>query len=854
MEDYTQEQVGAEALPFKDKALQFFVGRESEIEKICRAFTAMQNGHPATILISGEAGTGKTSLLGRACGIAKGQASIYSALGTCSLKLGRPEPYWPFREIFRSLFRQSTRGEHSEGDIEQPLLTQLLVSLPELCSVMRPDLAVGTDHFHELTMRFGLPPIQGLDKLDQISQEDIFNQFVRFLSYLCAYRPLVIGVDNLHWADDSSLDLFCYVCQNLPERTLLLGTYRSESLIGEQGNSALRQAFNELRRQGASQVPLDPRSGEEKGPVECFTAKYLEARFANNTFPNTFSKHFAAHTGGNPLFMGELLTYAIQQGHIINDGGHWTVSPGWDALDLPESLEAVVEERIQSLTERLRDMLACASVQGHDFTAEVLARVQDEDTDSVMSCLLDDLGKSHNLINEKGEQEISPNNMLSLFQFRNSLIQQQLYRDLGVVQRRRLHKKVAECLEAIYGDNCLMVAPQLAFHFRMARDIDKALMYELETAKRFARQIAFKEAVMSYRAARDLAAARPAQNDDLIYSITLELADLLKKSGNLGDAIEEYSKITTTADSKAITRAWALNGIGDAYRMQGDLKNARPFYEQCEALATELQEKTLMVEVWSDFAHLYHRMAVESRLANNDAEESDRLKDAELYANRVLASAEILGDWDHARKAHMVLGNLRLDSGNLCAAEDCYRKAAAIAEKYDLGMVAQHGLGEALRFRGRYEEAKSSYEQYRQWAIGHGILRSEMIAYNDLGLANVALGDFNSAKQMFEKSLEMNEPIRRKSTAVISMAMLGFISEHGGDQINAIKHYLEATRLAKTEDISSADLCDARNAAARVLAASGEYPGAIMLVADCSDDDTVAADIRKECYRVLHRE
>ena len=854
MEDHIQEQVRVEGLPFKDKPLQFFVGRESEIERICSAFASMQNGHPATILISGEAGTGKTSLLGRVCEIARGKASIYCALGTCSLKLGRPEPYWPFREIFRSLFRQSTRGANSEVDIEQQLLTQLLVSLPELCSLMRPDLAIGTDHFHEMTVRLGLPQIPGPERLQDISQEDIFNQFVRFLSYLCAHRPLVIGVDNLHWADDTSLDLFSYVGQNLPARTLLLGTYRSESLIGEQGNSALRKAFNELRRQGTSQVSLDPRFGDERGPIERFTANYLKARFTSNTFPDTFVRHFATHTGGNPLFMGELLTYAIQQGHIINDGGHWTVSPGWDALDLPESLEGVVEERIQSLTEKLRETLACASVQGHDFTAEVLARVQDEDPDSVMSCLLDDLGKSHKLINEIGEQEISPNNLLSLFQFRNSLIQQQLYKELGVVQRRRLHKKVAECLEAIYGDNCFMVAPELAFHFRMARDIDKALTYELETAKRFARQIAFKEAVMSYRAARDLAAARPVQNDDLINTITLELADLLKKSGNLGDAIEEYSKIKTTAVSKAITRAWALNGIGDSYRMQGDLKNAQPYYEQCEALATQLQERTLLVEVWSDFAYLYHRMAVESRLANNDAEESDKRKVAELYANKVLASAEVLTDWDHVRKAQMVLGNLSLDSGDLCAAEDHYRKAAAIAEQYDLGMVAHHGLGEALRFRGRYEEAKSSYEQYRQWAIGHGILRSEMIAYNDLGLSSVALGDFDSAKQLFEKSLAMNDPIRRRNTAVVSMAMLGYICEHGGDQINAIKHYLEATRLARAKEISSADLCDARNAAARVVADCGEYPGAIMLVADCSVDDTAAAEIRNECYRVLRRE
>lgn len=840
--------------PSNDRPDQFFVGREFEIEKISKTFAAVQGGQPATILISGEAGTGKTSLLARVGEVVVGQTPTYCVVGTCSFKLGRPEPYWPFRDIFRSLFRQTIREIHSEVHIEQALLTQLIVSLPELCLVMRPDLVVGSDRFRELTTRFGLPQLPTADTLRQVSQEDIFTQFTRLLSFLSARRPLLLCVDNLHWADETSLDLFCHLGQNLPEKTLLLGTYRSESLIGDQGNSALRQAFNELRRLGASQLSLDPKSGDQGGKVESFAEKFLEARFPDHSFPNSFLKHFAAHTGGNPLFMGELLTYAKQQGQILNDDGRWAVRPTWETLDLPESLEAVVEERIRCLTEKLRDTLACASVQGHDFTAEVLARVQDEDPDSVLSCLLDELGKSHQLVDEKGEQEISPSTLLSLFRFRNSLIQQQLYKELGGVQRRRLHKKVAECLESLYGDNRFLVAPQLAFHFRMARDIDKALIYELEAARQFAHQCAIKEALGAYRAARDLASARTTQNDDLVHTITLDLGDLLKKSGNLAEAIMEYSKITSEPTSNSATRAWALDGIGDAYRMQGDLGAARPFYEQCEARATDIQDRALLIEVWSDFAHLYHRMAVESRLANRLDEESERRKTTELYVNKVLASAEILGDPDHARKAHMMLGNLYLDSGNLAAAEDSYRMAATIAQKNDLGMVAHHGLGEALRFRQRFEEAKISYEQYRDWAVNHGIQRSEMIAYNDLALTYLGLGDFDTAKQLFERSLAMNNPLRRKGTAVISMAMLGYVYEHEGDQISAIRHYLDATRLAKGEEVSSADLCDARNAIAHVLLASREYPGALLLVANSSNDDAVATSIRKECNRVLQHQ
>ena len=686
--------------------------------------------------------------------------------------------------------------------------------------------------------------------MQQVSQEDIFTQFVRFISYLSAIKPLVISIDNLHWADDTSLDLFSHFGQNLPKRTLLLGTYRSESLVGEQGEPELRQAFNELRRQGASHLTLDFRS-DDKEIIADFTSKFIQARFPCNTFPVGFAQHFTEHAGGNPLFMGELLNYAIQHGNIKNDDGHWDVNSGWEILDLPESLEAVVEERIQRLTEKLRDTLACASVQGHDFTAEVLARVQDQNPDSVIECLLDDLGKSHKLIDEKGEQEISSTTLLSLFQFRNSLIQQQLYKDLGATQRRRLHKKVAECLETIYGDHRLMVATQLAFHFRMARDVDKALTYEIEAAKQFSRQVAFKEAIRSYRAARDLAQARAVPADDLEYQITLELADLLKRSGNLSEAITEYLKIVDSSDSKAITRAWALNGIGDAYRMQGDMQQARPFYVKCETLATELHDKSLLVEVWSDFAHLYHRIAVESRLVSRSAEEAEGLKAAELYANKVLASAEILADWDHVRKADMVLGNLKMDCGDICAAEEFYRRAASVAAKNDLGMIAHHGLGEAQRFRGHYQEAKASYEQYLKWAIGHGIQRSEMIAYNDLGLTSAALGDFKEAKRLFEKSVAMNTPIRRRGTAIISMALLGYLGERGGNQKAALDYYVEATRLARKEDVSLLEFSDARNAAARVLVATGEYPAALMLVSGSGNEDVASSEIREECLKRL---
>ena len=574
-----------ETLHNKVKNERFFVGRESEIERISKAFQRIQGGHAASFLVSGEAGTGKTTLLNRACEILTDQNAVFCAVGTCSLKLGQPEPYWPFREAFRSLVRQGIQRVHDDASNEQPLLSQLLLSSPELCTVMRPDLALGIDHFQELTAKLGLPPIPGINSLQQVSQEDIFTQYVRFVSYMSAHEPVIICIDNLHWTDDTSLDMFCYLGQNLPERVLLIGTYRSECLVGEHGNADLRQLFNELRRQGASHLTLDQRLENKLAIIE-FTSKYLQSRFPQNAFPCTFSQSFAAHTGGNPLFMGELLAYAIQQGNIINDGQTWMVKPGWEVLDLPESLDAVVEERLQRLTEKLRETLACASVQGHDFTAEVLARVQNQDPDSVMECLLDDLGKSHKLVDERGEQEISPTTFLSLFQFRNNIIQQRLYKNLGVTQRRRMHKKVAECLEIIYGDNRHMIAPQLSFHYRMARDVDKALTYELEAAKQYARQIAIKEAISSFRSARDLALARAVQNDNMEQQITMDIADLLKKSGNLAEAISEYSKITSEYNSEPITMAWALNGIGDAYRMQGDMLQARPFYEKCESLPT----------------------------------------------------------------------------------------------------------------------------------------------------------------------------------------------------------------------------------------------------------------------------
>ena len=194
----------------------------------------------------------------------------------------------------------------------------------------------------------------------------------------------------------------------------------------------------------------------------------------------------------------ELLRGLREGGDLVRDAeGCWVEGPALHWEKLPARVEAVIAERIGRLPDRCRALLAAASVEGEEFTAEIIARVLGVDESAIRQCLDGDLGDRHRLVAAVSLRRLGARK-LSRYRFRHHLFQRYLYDHLDVVRRADLHEAVGTALEALCGeapDDLDALAPRLAWHFEMAGLLDRAATYYLQAGRRAARMAAHEDAI-----------------------------------------------------------------------------------------------------------------------------------------------------------------------------------------------------------------------------------------------------------------------------------------------------------------------------------------------------------------------
>ena len=207
-----------------------------------------------------------------------------------------------------------------------------------------------------------------------INQANIFEQYTNVLLAMAEHQPLLLILDDLHWADRASIGLLFRLGRRIPAgRITIVGTYRPDEVSLGQGDDRhpLEKVLAELKRDyGDITIDLDQAGDAER---RRFVADYL------NTEPNHLSTSFRQalyqHTEGHPLFVVELLRDMQERGDLVLDGQkRWGEGPTLDWDDLPARVEGVIEERIGRLTHDLREALTVGSVEGERFTAEVVGQ------------------------------------------------------------------------------------------------------------------------------------------------------------------------------------------------------------------------------------------------------------------------------------------------------------------------------------------------------------------------------------------------------------------------------------------------------------------------------------------------
>ena len=495
---------------------QVFVARERELSQLDAFLKLALAGQGQVCFVTGEAGSGKTALVTEFGRRAQEQdKNLLVAVGQSNAQTGIGDPYLPFREALAMLtgdasVQQAARriGPQNVHRLRAGVTrsVQVLVeAAPELVGVLVPGGkllgAVGKAVVHKTGWMDKLELLAKKPAAPSVEQSRIFEQYTAYLQQLSVKTPLILLLDDLQWSDAASIELMFHLGRRIGEsRVLIVGAYRPEEVaLGRVGERhPLEKVLAEFMHYFGD-IWLDLGQAEEAEHRQ-FVNALLETQ--PNRLGEEFREALFQQTAGQALFTVELLRDMQERGDIVRDEeGQLVESPSLDWGAVPARVEGVIEERIGRLEEQLREILSVASVEGQDFTAQVVGRVQDIGERQLLRELSQELGKRHRLVQERGEVQVGRQRVLSPYQFAHTLFQQYLYNDLSAGERRLLHREVAEVLEELYEGNTEEIAVQLARHFELAGIDDKAIEYLLLVGDRARGLYAHREAIDHYQRA-----------------------------------------------------------------------------------------------------------------------------------------------------------------------------------------------------------------------------------------------------------------------------------------------------------------------------------------------------------------
>ncbi len=455
------------------------------------------DGH-RLVLISGDAGIGKTTLAGDLARRAHddGATVLY---GRCDEDLG--VPYQPFVEA----------------------LTDLMVSAPD-------DVLQALDERHLSELRRLVPRVhQRIPTLADPSSTDadaqrylLFGAVTAVLAALAHTAPVVLVLDDLHWADKPTVLLLQHLAATLDRAEVLaIGTYRDSDLTA---THPLTEALVALRQQPAVQRLAV--GGLDDGGVVAL----LEGLAGHEMGSDGIELAHAVRreTGGNPFFTAEVLRHLAETDAIRQEGGRWVAAVELSAIGLPESVREVVGQRVRRLGESVRQILTLASVIGRNFELPLLARLADRDEDDVRQAL-DEATQAAIVAAVDGRPE--------RFTFSHALVQHTLYDDLSASRRVRTHRRIGELLETECGDDPGERVGELAHHWIAATrpaDAAKAAHYALAAGARALAALAPDEAIRWFRQAVELLDADPHGAPLERLDARIGLGDAQRQAGDPG--------------------------------------------------------------------------------------------------------------------------------------------------------------------------------------------------------------------------------------------------------------------------------------------------------------------------------
>jgi len=537
--------------------------REAELARLHGLLDHALCGSAAICFVTGEAGAGKSALLEAFAFEAKAQRpELVIAAGECNPHAGSEEPYLPFREILSDLTERDAhqsgpdRVQRPSGRFLEAARRAVAEHGPDLIDIFIPGGAlitrVGAQAAQQIRQRKTSPPDTATEH-SAIQQGHLFEQYTSVLCRLARRTPLLLFIDDLHWADEASLDLLFHLSRRLEaEPVLLVGAYRPVTALREsERNRLLTGKINEFKRHhGDVWIDLSRIDAER---AMALTNSLVDAE--PNRLGSGFRDALFQRTAGHPLFTVELLRH-LKESHVLqrDSDGYWIADGPVSWEGLPARVEGIIEERMASLDPADVELLESASVLGDSFLAEVVAHMLEQSPRDVIKRLSGRLSRENGVVRAEGLERVA-DQRAARYQFCHNLFREYFYRSLDVIERSLQHESAALALEAFLGTAAQQQAAQLAWHYEAADQPLNAIRYHLAAGRQAQREYANAEASSHYRAVlkllerigdAELSAVEQAQ---LRRETSVSLGAVQHLRGRFEQSIEAFRQALELTDS-----------------------------------------------------------------------------------------------------------------------------------------------------------------------------------------------------------------------------------------------------------------------------------------------------------------
>ncbi|MBN2544128.1 tetratricopeptide repeat protein [bacterium] len=807
-----------------------FVGREKELGLLNGLLAEIKKGMGKVVLISAEPGGGKTALVRHFIDM---NQECNTGIGECTDREGITE-YQPFKYVLAELNADDlVKDEDPEkkSRIKGKVIGFIKDAGPAWVNaipVIGGVAAAGLETLKAAERQFGNEV-----KKTVTGPGDIQMLYENELRRLAEDVPVIILLDDLQWSDPSSVNLIFKLGKTIrtnPFKLLLIGTYRPHDINqpgdyyfkGQQVNQhPFKLMLNELRgykrkeshitnQDWLEEIELPPLAQDD-------IAGIITKRFPQNKFPKDFAKKLEEHSEGNPLFITEVLeSIAEDEGITCDEEGYFIL--GKDVIDkLPDSIQGVISARIDRLHEQLRKILDYASVNGENFAAQVIDKVLEID-ELELAEYLDDLAMKHGLVRHESIQSVREI-LLDLYKFTHVLIHKYVYESISESRRRILHKKFAQVLQSIYGDELDSnrdAMEEYNRHIQIASGHRNGVTLKLTDKKAETDEIAeiiqFAESALQkgLSFSEQFALDECLQISDEVQTLLAKLPELNNKAKRIqfeGLALKTLTLNRMAHFQEGLDYGTEMQKIAERLNDKGLL--ARSYSQQATShagMGRHDEAITLLKQAGSIYsAQDHHLNLVDTYISLGDCYNYKGLLDEALkILNDALDLLQKQEDPYRIAKIYNILGATYSRKRELHKSVECFEKMVKISEEKNYRyMLSTSYLNLAITLHeiGKIDQAA---EYYQKSLVIKKKLNDQMglaRLYDNIGMVKQVKGELEEAAELLDKAITIWTNLEHDIGLAMSMGNKARVVSAMGDKKQTLELDLEVLHLFKKLNI-----------------------------------------------------